>query len=38
MAQFRNFGKKSLKELQDLVASKDLTFGMDLSAYNLNDQ
>jgi DNA-directed RNA polymerase subunit alpha len=38
MAQFRNFGKKSLKELQDLVAGKDLTFGMDLSAYNLNDQ
>jgi DNA-directed RNA polymerase subunit alpha len=38
MAQFRNFGKKSLKELQDLVASKDLSFGMDLSAYNLNDQ
>ena len=37
MAQFRNFGKKSLKELQDLVASKDLSFGMDLSAYNLND-
>lgn len=38
MAQFRNFGKKSLKELQDLVASKDLSFGMDLSAYNLNEQ
>lgn len=38
MSQFRNFGKKSLKELQDLVASKNLSFGMDLSAYNLNEQ
>jgi DNA-directed RNA polymerase subunit alpha len=37
MSQFRNFGKKSLKELQDLVASKNLSFGMDLSAYNLNE-
>ncbi len=38
MSQFRNFGKKSLKELQDLVVSKNLSFGMDLSAYNLNEQ
>lgn len=38
MAQFRNFGKKSLKELQDLVTSKGLSFGMDLSPYNLNEQ
>eukprot|EP01132_Coremiostelium_polycephalum_P003001 gene3001-3748_t len=38
MSQFRNFGKKSLKELQDLVTSKGLTFGMDLVAYNLNEQ
>lgn len=37
MSQFRNFGKKSLKELQDLVASKNLSFGMDLSTYNLNE-
>lgn len=38
MSQFRNFGKKSLKELQDLVVSKNLSFCMDLSAYNLNEQ
>lgn len=37
MSQFRNFGKKSLKELQDLIASKNLSFGMDLSAYNLHE-
>jgi len=37
MAQFRNFGKKSLKELQDLIASKKLSFGMDVSKYNLNE-
>lgn len=37
MSKFRNFGKKSLKELQDLVASKELNFGMDLSAYNLEE-
>jgi len=38
MSQFRNFGKKSLKELQDLVASRELSFGMDLAAYNLHEQ
>jgi DNA-directed RNA polymerase subunit alpha len=27
--KFRNFGKKSLTELDELVALKNLTFGMD---------
>jgi DNA-directed RNA polymerase subunit alpha len=38
MADFRNFGKKSMNELQTLVESKNLTFGMDLTSYNLNDR
>ena len=33
--KFRNFGKKSLTELDELVANKNLTFGMDLSKYKL---
>jgi DNA-directed RNA polymerase subunit alpha len=37
MAKFRNFGKKSLKELQELVESKGLNFGMDTHPYNLED-
>ncbi len=37
MAKFRNFGKKSLKELQELVESKGLTFGMDIRSFNLED-
>lgn len=32
MVKFKNFGRKSLKELQALVASKGLEFGMDVSA------
>ncbi|MGB0452056.1 MAG: DNA-directed RNA polymerase subunit alpha, partial [Flavobacteriaceae bacterium] len=31
LMKFRNFGKKSLTELEDLVVSKGLNFGMDLS-------
>jgi len=31
MMKFRNFGKKSLTELDELVANKNLTFGMDLT-------
>lgn len=37
MMKFRNFGKKSLTELEQLVAEKGLTFGMDLSKYNLDE-
>ena len=36
MMKFRNFGKKSLVELEELVASKNLNFGMDISRYNLD--
>ena len=39
MLKFRNFGKKSLSELEDLIMDKNLTFGFDIKKYNLdNDQ
>ncbi len=38
MMKFRNFGKKSLTELEQLVAEKSLTFGMDVSKYNLEEE
>jgi len=34
MLKFRNFGKKSLTELEDLVKEKGLTFGYDTEKYN----
>ncbi len=37
LLKFRNFGKKSLSELEEFVLEKGLTFGMDISKYNLND-
>jgi len=37
MLKFRNFGKKSLTEIQDLVKSKGLSFGMNLSKYKLDE-
>lgn len=36
LLKFRNFGKKSLTELEDLVESKNLEFGMDVSKYKLD--
>lgn len=36
LIKVRNFGKKSLTELQDLVKNKGLTFEMDLSKYKLD--
>lgn len=36
LMKFRNFGKKSLTELDELVDSKNLVFGMDLSKYKLD--
>ena len=36
LMKFRNFGKKSLTELEELVILKGLTFGMDLSKYKLD--
>lgn len=38
MMKFRNFGKKSLAELEHLIADKQLTFGMDLSRYKLDEE
>ena len=35
LMKFRNFGKKSLTELEELVLLKGLSFGMDLSKYCL---
>ncbi len=37
LLKFRNFGKKSLSELEELVAEKGLSFGMDVSKYNLDE-
>lgn len=37
MLKFRNFGKKSLAELEELVASKGLSFGMDINKYRLDE-
>lgn len=36
LLKFRNFGKKSLNELEELVKSKGLDFGMDISKYRLD--
>ena len=36
LLKFRNFGKKSLSELDDLLANMDLNFGMDISKYKLD--
>ena len=38
LMKFRNFGKKSLVELEELVASKNLNFGMDITRYNLDKE
>jgi DNA-directed RNA polymerase subunit alpha len=38
LMKFRNFGKKSLTELDELVNSKGLSFGMDLSKYKLDKE
>jgi len=38
LLKFRNFGKKSLTELEEFVREKGLNFGMDISKYNLNDE
>jgi len=38
LLKFRNFGKKSLTELDDLVDNKGLTFGMNVSKYKLDKE
>jgi len=37
MMKFRNFGKKSLTELEQLMADKNLNFGMDVTKYRLDE-
>ena len=37
LLKFRNFGKKSLVEIEELLVNKGLTFGMDLSKYKLEE-
>jgi DNA-directed RNA polymerase subunit alpha len=37
LLKFRNFGRKSLTELEELVADKALTFGMDVVKYRLDE-
>lgn len=37
LLKFRNFGKKSLVEIEELLQDKGLTFGMDLSKYKLDE-
>lgn len=36
LLKFRNFGKKSLNELEDLVKTKNLEFGMNVAKYKLD--
>jgi len=38
LLKFRNFGKKSLTELDDLLESLNLTFGMDTSKFKLDKE
>lgn len=38
LLKFRNFGKKSLTELDELLASLNLSFGMDISKYKLDKE
>jgi DNA-directed RNA polymerase subunit alpha len=38
LLKFRNFGKKSLTELEDLVKAKGLEFGMNIAKYKLDKE
>ena len=38
LLKFRNFGRKSLLELEELLASLKLEFGMDISKYKLDKE
>ena len=38
LLKFRNFGKKSLTELEDLIENNGLTFGMNVSKYKLEKE
>ncbi len=38
LLKFRNFGKKSLTELEELLTTMNLNFGMDISKYKLDKE
>jgi DNA-directed RNA polymerase subunit alpha len=38
LLKFRNFGKKSLTELDQLLDNLSLSFGMDISKYKLDKE
>jgi DNA-directed RNA polymerase subunit alpha len=38
LLKFRNFGKKSLTELEELLSQMNLNFGMDISKYKLDKE
>ncbi len=38
LLKFRNFGKKSLVEIEQLIHEKGLDFGMDISKYKLDEE
>lgn len=38
LLKFRNFGKKSLVEIEAMVLDKGLQFGMDLAIYKLDEE
>jgi len=38
MLKYRNFGRKSLKEIADILAGMGLSFGMDVSKYKLGEK
>jgi DNA-directed RNA polymerase subunit alpha len=38
LLKFRNFGKKSLTELDELLNNMNLSFGMDISKYKLDKE
>lgn len=38
LLRFRNFGRKSLTELEEILAKNNLSFGMDISRYKLDKE
>lgn len=38
LLKFRNFGKKSLVEIEELLIEKGLSFGMDIAKYKLDEE
>ena len=37
LLKFRNFGRKSLIEIEELLVEKGLSFGMDIAKYRLHE-